>query len=131
MVGSFAFAEESRSVLGKEEARCDQRARELFKQKFGSGVINVPEGRLLSCYRSHYSRSLNQCFSLYTTWQIPNEENDESWTVIVLYGVDDEEEYGNFYQQAGDTFPTYCKVLEQECSSEREWDSLVLRYMDE
>jgi hypothetical protein len=45
-----------------------------------------------------------------------------------LYDINDNKEYGSFYQRFDANMPTDCSVLGKVCRSEAEWDALIAPY---
>jgi len=72
-----------------------------------------------SSYQSHYNKKLNKCFILIEEVKKPSKD---------LYNINESIHYGMFFH---DRDGIYCNVLETECKSEKEWDSIVKPYMEE
>jgi len=88
---------------------CKIRCDEYFRKQY----------LLESSYQSHYNKKLNICFLLV---------EDVRKTSKDLYDVNESRHYGMFFH---DEDGIYCNVLEMECKSEKEWDSLVTPYMED
>ena len=73
----------------------------------------------VSSYQSHYNKKLNKCFILIEDVKKPSKD---------LYSINESIHYGMFFR---DRDGVYCNVLDTECASEKEWDSIVKHYMEE
>ena len=115
------------------QERCGKQADEFFKREYGkSGVFNTEDGQAIAGYRNHYNKKLNKCFFLLTYQDLPYKtKKNPSSTVRTLYDINENKEYGEFFQRLGDNHPTECKVSGKLCQSEKEWDALISPYMDE
>ena len=112
--------------------RCGKRAEELFKREHGNGVSNTKDGQSITGYRNHYSKTLNKCFVLLTTTDLPYKDKQKSpSTLMLLYDINENREYGSFFKRQSNALPFDCKVAGKTCRSEQEWDSLIRPCMDE
>jgi len=48
-----------------------------------------------------------------------------------LFDLNENKEYGSFYQRSDSGVPTDCTVLGTICHSQGEWDALISRYMED
>jgi hypothetical protein len=111
------------------QERCGKRAAERFKQEFGQeGPWKTDDGAAATGYRNHYSSKLNKCFILVTTTNLPTKGalKGQSSTLMQLYDVNENREYGNYFKRDSDPAPFECKVSGRICRSEKEWESLTL-----
>jgi len=127
----------SHAATAKEDyelqERCGKRADELFKREYGnSGITNTKDGQALAGYRNHYNKKLNKCFLLLTYRDIPYKDKKKaSSTLMTLYDINENKEYGSYFKSDNNSIPFDCKVSETVCRSEQEWDSLISPYMEE
>lgn len=88
---------------------CNKRCDEYFKKSYLPGYS----------YRSHFNSRLNKCFLLM---------EDAAKASKDLYDVDESHHLGMFFR---DRDGIYCNLLDAECKSEKEWNSLVKPYMED
>jgi hypothetical protein len=50
---------------------------------------------------------------------------------MTLFDVNENKEYGTFFKRSEDNAPFQCKVLQNVCHSESEWQELLKPYMEE
>lgn len=116
------------------QEHCGKRAQEIFKQENGNGITNTKDGQALTGYTNHYNKKLNKCFVLQTTTDLSyknKQEKKSSSTLITLYDVNENKDYGSFFMRDDDAQPFVCSVLEQACHSKAEWDALIKPYMED
>ena len=67
-----------------------------------------------------------------TTTDMPYKDKQKSTsTLILLYDINENREYGSFFKRDSDSAPFDCKVAGRICRSQQEWESLVGPYMDD
>ena len=116
--------------------KCGKRSAELFEKHYGkNGTSNDNDASWLSNYTCHYNRKLNKCFMLITSKSYPKnkkeQDNNGSFTDKTLWDINENKQYGQFNRFAKIKNSMQCEVLEKNCNSEYEWDSLVKPYMEE
>ena len=128
-----SYAAENREDYELQE-RCGKRASEIFKQDNGNKIANTADGQAMTGYTNHYHKKLNKCFVLQTTTSFhykDKEKKKTTSTLINLYDVNENKDYGTFFKDDVDQQPFQCYVLEAVCHSEAEWDALIKPYMQE
>jgi len=116
------------------QEQCGKRAAEVFIKKYGnSGVIYTKDGQVIAQYTNHYNRKLKKCFVLQIYRNIPYKDiTQDSSVSYLLYDVNENKRYGDYFQSEGMDFPTSCTIEDKTtCHSEREWNNLVRPYMEE
>jgi hypothetical protein len=98
---------ETQKIDSSLQEICKNRCDEYFSQRHLAGYS----------YQSHYNNKLNKCFLL---------TEDASKTSKDLYDIDESRHLGMFFH---DPDGIYCNLLETECRSEKEWNSLITPYM--
>lgn len=116
------------------QERCGNSAKKFFKLEHGSGVFKTNYGQLEAEYTNHYNRKLNKCFvkTLLTDVVYKNNrpEYAKSFSITVL-DINENMEYGRFYNIYKQDKPAFCKVADKTCHDMFEWDSLIKPYMEE
>ena len=114
------------------QERCGKRAEEVFKREFGNGISNTEDGQSMAGYTNHYNKKLNKCFYLlaYTEFRYKNKKEGSS-TLITLFDINEQREYGQFFSRLNDKFGFQCKVEDKACSSQAEWEALIKPYMND
>jgi len=116
--------------------KCSKSAAEKFKQNVLMGVTppwgwsKYDDGTDMSTtYSNHYSAKLNKCLLLVT---ITHFEKSGVWFTRIVRDVHENKEIAILiYSNSPSWEVLTCKVLDQACSSESEWDSLLKPYMEE
>lgn len=114
--------------------RCGKRSEEYFRKEYGNGIVNTDDGQQLSNYQNHYNKKMNKCFfSVISTYISKNKKTNkiESIKQKYLFDINESKEYGSFVLWGKQTKPNDCRVLDNSCNSEGEWDSLIKPYMEE
>ena len=134
----FSLFPNSYAASTKEEyelqERCSKRTEDLFKKEYGNYIVSNEAGTTTSNYTNHYNRKLNKCFILVTQTHIPKDkETREKLGVSIektLVDINENKLYGHFFKFSNGGL-TVCKVLGKHCSSDNEWNALVMPYMEE
>jgi hypothetical protein len=131
-VGWFgSCAAEPNKVEYELRERCGKRAAEVFKSEY-TEVTNTKDGQTLWNYRNHYSATVNKCFFLeMSTIYATNANPKYIAQMYRLWDINDNKQYGSFYQRSDANKPMDCEVLGKGCSSEAEWESLIAPYMED
>jgi hypothetical protein len=111
--------------------RCGKKCAEEFKSAYGNGISNDKDSSMMSVYTNHYNKKLNKCFLLLTTTSYSKDKKTGALSMKLIVDINENKEYGSFNKFLKDSVPLSCYVLEKNCSSEREWDSLVKPFMEE
>ena len=107
--------------------KCGKRCEEIFKEKFGNGIINDKDQIGHISYQNHYSKKLNKCFLLLNQ-TTRTKSDDKIFINKSLWDVNENKKYGTFVEIGENKF---CEVLNERCKSEGEWNKLVKPYMEE
>ena len=98
------------------QEQCGKRSEEFFRKKFKYSKPFL--------HQNHYNKKLNKCFIL------ARYLDEQKY----LYDVNENKRYGVFYKNPSTPKEidfVLCEVLEKECKSVSEFDSLVKPYMKE
>jgi len=131
-----ASAEPNKEQYELQE-RCGKRAEQVFKsdnpgQSGGSMITNTEGGQDVTSYQNHYSATMNKCFYLLITTGVNYKEHPQyTTTLMTLLDLNENKEYGTFFERSDRSAPLHCNVQEKICHSEREWRELLRHYMDE
>jgi len=111
--------------------KCRQTTDQEFKKEWGSNVSNTKDGQIIANYTNHYNKKMNRCFYLVTSNQFvtKNKDGTNPFIIKTLLDVQENKVYGDFSSDRKTMFS--CAVGKSYCSSEKEWDSLVLPFMNE
>ena len=127
---SGAHAEPNKAQYELQE-RCGKRAAEVFKNEYTT-VQNTDEGQTLINYRNHYSATFNKCFFLEMSSVFATRANPKyTAQMFRLFDLNENKEYGSFYQRSDSDTPMECTVLGKLCHSQGEWEALINRYMED
>jgi len=103
--------------------KCGQRTSEFFKKEYGNGISTDKYGQMMSGYQNHYNKKLNKCFIIITS-------TSKSIKMKNLFDFNENKELGQFVVDRNIN-SIDCRVFENKCKSEKEWDLLVKPYMEE
>jgi hypothetical protein len=129
---SHSVAAETKTLTIKElyelKERCGKTCAQRFKEEYGKESMYSKDGVSgIRIYNSHYNAKLNRCFILIRDKTYSKEPS----TLIMLWDVNENKQYGEYFYMRNDLGTVNCWVLGKQCASEREWDSLVKAYMEE
>jgi len=125
LVASVTFAA-TRTELYDLQERCAKRTEQVFRRDWGpDGLVKQANGTLgVGSFHNHYNARLNKCFYLLRY------ETAES-TLITLFDVNDQNEYGMLFMRTREPATTSCRVGQRVCATESEWKRLIAPYMEE
>jgi hypothetical protein len=103
--------------------RCDKRAAELFNREYSLASNTKDEFH----YENHYSSRLNKCFFLEI---VVSHEQETSSTIMRLFDLNVNKEYGVFVSGPTESTPVTCVVRGKHCRSENEWRQLLKPFME-
>jgi hypothetical protein len=129
---SEASAEPNKEQYELQE-RCGKRAAEVFKSIYkGGGVTSTENGQDIMTYQNHYSAIFNKCFFLEIRTSVNYKTQDRGTsTMITLFDVNENKDYGTFFMRSVDGVPITCNVEQKICHSRSEWDELLRPYMEQ
>jgi hypothetical protein len=136
IVAAGASAEPSKEQYELQE-RCGKRAEQVFKsdnpgQSAGGVVTNTEDGQDITTYQNHYSATLNKCFYLLIVTGINYKKHPQyTTTLMTLFDINENKEYGTFFKRSDMGGPAQCNVQQKSCSSESEWQELLRPYMEQ
>lgn len=121
-----AAAEPNKEQYELQE-HCGQGAAKRFKNEWGNGINTTGDSQNIVTYRNHYNPALNKCFYLEIVNNIPTAilKNRSSTFSMVLLDLNENKEWGHFFQSEGDSEPLFCYVGQKRCHSQDEWMELV------
>ena len=136
---------EPAAALSKQQAyelseQCAQTSRDEFRRAWREGAVNTADGQMTADFTNHYNAKLNTCFYLLTVNRYTNDNSPGSASTStlskMLFDTNGGELYGEYLGPATTEsppagFPTTCRVESLYCASEREWEVLVERYMED
>jgi hypothetical protein len=114
------------------QERCGKRAAEVFKSVYGAGgATNTETGQNITTYQNHYSATFNKCFVLDIVTGVSYKTPSKGIsTMMTLFDVNENKDYGTFFRLSKDSAPVTCNVQEKICHSESEWQELLKPYME-
>jgi hypothetical protein len=113
-------------------ATCCRSVREASRRRLCERVFAVDKTKdgqhQKSNYQNHYSEKLNKCFFLEISTFF---ERGKMSKLLRLFDLNENKEYGSYWES--DNTPTFvdCVVGEHRCSSEREWRQLAKPYLED
>jgi hypothetical protein len=126
---------------GKElyelSVQCGKHSAEYFEKTFGTWWLADGEGRRWSKkengiithnYRSHYNIKMNKCFIIVTTADIQYNPPKHS-SIKIIFDVNENKKYG-YFSILGDKLIS-CEIIGKKCTTEAEWDSATIAYMED
>lgn len=127
-----AAAEPNKEQYELQE-RCGKRAAEVFKSVFGGGgVTNTETGQNMRTYQNHFSVTFNKCFFLDIVTIVDYKTHNKGIsTMMTLFDVNENKDYGTFYRDPKSMTPVACNVQTTICHTEGEWQALLKPYMEQ
>jgi hypothetical protein len=109
------------------QERCGKLAAAAFAKDY-TAAETTKDGQHISNYENHYSPKLNKCFFLEIGRFIDQGKNSK---LLRLFDLNENKEYGSYWQT--DKMPNFvdCLVGETRCSSEKEWRELAKPYLED
>lgn len=107
------------------QQNCDQSCEEYFCNIYDDGYSKTDKVLEINAYKNHYNKRMRACIMSITT-----SRNRMYWKR--LFNVHTNKTYGEYISMTnGDPIVYVCRVLDEECKSEEEWDLLVRPIMEE
>lgn len=119
------------------QERCGKRAEQIFRSdnpsQAGGGVVtNTKDSQNITTYQNHYSATLNKCLYLLIVTGINYKTQPRyTTTLMTLFDINENKEYGTFFKRSDDGGPAQCNVQQKACHSESEWQELLTPYMEQ
>ena len=109
------------------QVRCGRQAAEAYARDYVP-VEKTADGQRLFNYENHFSAKLNKCFFLEKLIVV---EHGKWSKQLRLFDLNENKEYGSYFDS--DQSPTYisCQVLDTKCSSQDEWRKLAKPYLED
>jgi hypothetical protein len=114
--------------LSELQEQCEKRSNEFFSKEYGNGTVKTKDGTTTTYYTNHYNKNQNKCLLLLKSTHIFNDKKKSYRYLENLLDIDENQEYGYFINNGKNIV---CFVLDKECKTEKEWESLVKPYMEE
>lgn len=113
------------------QERCGKRAEEWFTREWGrTGRVDTPDATTIPSYENHYNRRFNKCFVLLTVSSIPkNQRKSDNSESKSLFDINEQKDYGEYFEFSKATEPSMCWVQESNCKSRASWEALAAPYM--
>jgi hypothetical protein len=130
---TYVSSAQPNKELYELQERCGKRAAELFKRDYGRPVYKSQLGVGSFKYVNHYSAHLNKCFFILIHVFYPKDKKGLSSTTRTLFELNDNKEYGKYFQPIydDDNVSSTCQVQDKVCRSEDEWRQLVKPFMED
>ena len=129
----IVFSESSKSDkdLYDLQDKCRKTTESEFRKEWGSnGTVNDKETLMISNYTNHYNKKHNECFYLLTTNSYPKQKKSNGITqMISLWDIQENKNYGEFDSLANKVF--ICKVGEFSCGNKKEFEALLVPFMND
>lgn len=123
---SFAGAQPNKDAY-ELQTRCGKQAADVFRREY-IPVQKTAEGQRVFGYENHFSQGLNKCFFL----EIATTVENGKWSKLMrLFDLNENKEYGSYFDS--DKTPGFvdCYVRDVRCSSEQEWRMLAKPYLED
>jgi hypothetical protein len=130
-LSTFAANAQTNKDAYEPQVRCGKQAADAYAKDYVP-VQNTNEGQRLMDYENHYSSQLNKCFFLEKLTFV---EKGKFAKQLKLFDLNENKEYGtcfDYYLDA-DRVPRFisCHVRDAQCSSEKEFRTLIKPYMED
>jgi hypothetical protein len=116
------------SSLSELQEQCGKRSSEFFNKEYDNGTVKTKDGTTTTQFTHHYNKKQNKCFLLLKSTHIFNDKKKGHRYLENLLDINENKEYGYFIENVKSIV---CFVLDKECKSEQEWESLVKPYMED
>lgn len=116
------------SSLSELQEKCGKQSNEFFSKEYGNGTVKTNDGITTTHYTKHYNKKQNKCFLLLKSIHIFNDKKKNYKYSENILDIDENQDYGYFIENGKNIV---CFVLNKECKSKKEWDSLVKPYVEE
>lgn len=120
---SFAHAQSNTERYMLQE-RCGKQAAATFARDYAPGER---VGHRMN-YENHYSERLNKCFFLEILVVVEKGKFSKQFR---LFDLNENREYGSYYESDTTLGFVDCIVRDVRCSSEREWRTLAKPYLED
>ena len=110
------------------QEKCGKQSKEYFSKEYENGTVKTKDGTISTYYTNHYNKKQNKCFLLLRFTHIYNNKKKGYSYSEKLWDINENNKYGFFVENGKNNL---CFVLDKECKSEEEWNSLVKPYMEE
>ena len=126
-LGTSAASAQPNKDTYELQARCGKQAADAFAKDYVP-VQNTKDGQRVMNYENHFSQRLNKCFFLEIFIVV---ENGKWSKQLRLFDLNENKEYGSYFDS--DNAPRFvnCCVRDARCSSEEEWRKLIKPYMED
>jgi hypothetical protein len=106
--------------------RCGKQAAAVYAKEYVASETTKDDGTRTFNYEDHYSQKLNKCFYL----EVATFMDHGKWSKSLrLFGLNENKEYGSYFQSGGGLNVVNCLVGETQCASEKEWRELAKPYL--
>jgi hypothetical protein len=120
----------SKTQVEKLSVQCREASGRQFRRDWKDGSVDTAGGRVTAEFATHFNARLNTCFYLLTVSRPAGHARDR-----MLFDINGGELYGEYLGPATSGspaagMPTACRVESMYCASEREWEVLVVPYLE-
>jgi hypothetical protein len=126
MAAPLAHAQPNKDLY-ELQVRCGRQAAAAFARDYVA-VENTKDGQRLTNYENHFNPRLNKCFFLEIFTFI---EKGMSSKLLRLFDLNENKEYGSYWDSDAKPHSVHCNVGNQRCSSEEEWRKLAKPYLED
>jgi hypothetical protein len=118
------------------QEKCGKQSKEIFKEKNDGHEGLTRMGKRIYFfygYSNHYNKKMNKCFLLEEIKSYKDRIIDSEVETVNndLWDINENKNYGSLRMNRKTNILLDCSVLDKECKSEEEWNSLVKPYMEE
>ena len=126
-VSTMAYGQSNAERYMLQE-RCGKQAAAVFAKEYSPSSQTKDGKHQRSNYQNHYSEKLNKCFFLEITTIF---EKGKVSKLFRLFDLNENKEYGSYWES--DETPGFkdCVVADIRCSSETEWRQLAKPYLED
>lgn len=110
------------------QERCGKLAAAVFAKEYSPSTKTQDGTHQMSNYQNHYSEKLNKCFFLEISTFF---EKGKRSKLLRLFDLNENKEYGSYWESDDSPKFSDCVVGEARCSSEREWRQLAKPYLED
>lgn len=112
------------------QEQCLRRSKEYFNKEYGNEIVITKDGMIIRNYTNRYNRKQNKCFLLLTSTYTFNNKKEDNLLLEDLLDINENNENKEYGYYVGKGKKIGCFVLDKECKTEEEWNSLVKPFME-
>jgi hypothetical protein len=118
--------------------KCGRDAQEWFLRFYGTDPAPIGGLAFTQDFKNHYNERLNRCYAVLSRTgmgMIAQHPGDKTKDLVQtldkhLFEVNENNDMGRFFINTQSSAPLNCRIVDQQCASLKEWESLAAAYME-